>query len=541
MGIITGGIIAKLYAKEYAEPVKSIELTSQHVSYANGDPGSWHVTKSAKWIEQNRARITFDVDTIAQASSDADLDIVMVVDDSGSMEGDKIELVKRDSIELIESVLADTNNRIGLVGFNSEATKLSVLTSDKDVLIRQVSNLTAIGGTNYYGAFLKAEDVLSGYEKQSGRELILLFLTDGLPNEQNPNEIAEYRALKAAYPYMTINAIQYEMGSDILGSIRDISDNQFVADMDSLNNVLFEAAIAPHTYESFTLMDRIDNNYWNVGSIDDISATVGEVMLSYDGETPVVTWNVVDLLRSGQSAQLTIDITLRDNSLVGSGDYLPTNDGEEISTRLPNILDEDVYSELTPVLRTSYKVAYEPNLPSACDSYEGTLPAEQSYPPLSVVEKSSDYLSCDGYIFVGWDIAEGDPKVINDDYFRIQEDDIVLRATWTKLSISKSMNGAVIDGATAVLDVGTNINVAMKVLSGQENAVFDSTNSTIKAVRAAVSMSSMQQRSATVISSPDSPISIYAWYDDADNAIYVYTDADEIRKCKMLFAVLAHL
>ena len=145
----------------------------------------------------------------------AHTDIVMVLDNSGSMSGNKIAQVKHDATELIESVLSDSNNRIGLVSFNSTATKLSNLTNDKDSLLSLVNQLEATNNTNYYSGFLKAEEVLEGYTKQDDRELILLFLTDGYPNEQTPNEIPEYQALKAKYPYMTINGIQYSLNCAI--------------------------------------------------------------------------------------------------------------------------------------------------------------------------------------------------------------------------------------------------------------------------------------------------------------------------------------
>ena len=93
-------------------------------------------------------------------------------------------------------------------------------------------------------------------------------------NEQTPNEIPEYQALKAKYPYMTINGIQYEMGNEILDPIKDVSENQFIANMDSLNNVLFEASIAPYVYNNFTLVDYINDEYWDVDSIDNIEATI---------------------------------------------------------------------------------------------------------------------------------------------------------------------------------------------------------------------------------------------------------------------------
>ena len=530
IGILIGTMAAKnVLASHYTEVIKSVELTSQHTNYSNSEPGSWHITKSAKWIEQGKARITFDVDTVAKLADSIHTDIVMVLDNSGSMSGDKIAQVKHDATELIESVLSDSNNRIGLVSFNSDAAKLSNLTSDKTTLIDLVNGLDTPGCTNYYDGFLKAEEILEGYAKQEDRELILLFLTDGYPNEQTPNEIPEYQALKAKYPYMTINAIQYEMGDEVLDPIKQISDNQFIANINSLGNVLFEASISPYTYENFTLTDYINNEYWDVDSVDEIEASIGEANLTHEGTVPVVTWVMNEVLRSGRSARLTIDVTLKNAGEIEDETLLPTNDHEIIQSQLPETTNENISSDLTPVLKSSYKVSYEANLPNDCGLYGGTLPVEQTYSPLSIVQKSSNVLTCDGYNFAGWVVAEGDPKNINDDYFKILEDDVVLRAIWSKVSISKSMDGEVKEEVTAVLNTGRNINVALKKLSGQTSANYSTNNTTITAVKPASTMSSVQQANASTISASNSPVPIYAWFDDTDGTIYIYFEADKIK------------
>ncbi len=526
--VFGGLMIRSAMAAPYTEVIKSVELTSQHASYANNTPGSWNVEKSATWIAPGKARITFDVDTIAKVADNVHLDLVLVIDNSGSMSGDKIAQVKHDATELIESVLSDNNNRIGLVSFGSSASRLSNLTADKTTLTDLINGLTPAGSTNYYGGFKKAEEVLEGYQKQSGRELIMLFLTDGYPNEKSPNEIAEYRLLKSMYPYMTINGIQYEMGDEALDPIKAVTDNQFIANRSSLNNVLFEASIAPYVYSNFSLVDYINDEYWDVDSVGGIEATIGETSLTHDGNTPVVTWTMNEVLASGHSVQLTIDVTLKNAGAIAEGTFLPTNGHETIQSSLPETPDESITSELTPVLKSSYKVTYEENLPSTCSIYDGTLPAEQSYLPLSVVEKSSNTISCNGYNFNGWEIADGNPKILNDDYFKIMNDDVILRAAWTKPSISKSMDGEVNEEVTAVLDTGQNINVALKRLSGQSSVTYTADNTIIKAVKTATSMSAVQQASASIISSANSPVPVYAWFDDVDGTIYIYSDADKI-------------
>ena len=87
-------------------------------------------------------------------------------------------------------------------------------------MINEINNLQVRDSTNYYNAFLKVDELLQGYQKQDNREVVMMFLTDGYPYEGNPNQVTEYKYLKEAYPYLTVNAIQYEMGDTIINQLR---------------------------------------------------------------------------------------------------------------------------------------------------------------------------------------------------------------------------------------------------------------------------------------------------------------------------------
>ena len=218
------GLITPSFA--VSTPISSITITSQNTSYENKEPGSWQVEKSGKWIEKGIAEVKFNVSSVLM-SEDPDIDIIFVLDISGSMKGEKLERVKQDTIELLESLLSNGENRAALITFDTESQIVSGLTNDKDLLTQEVNNILATGTTNYYQALVNVDTILKDYEKEENREMIVLFLTDGYPNEDTPNQIAQYRYLKSEYPYITINGVQYEMGSSILDPIKEISDNQF--------------------------------------------------------------------------------------------------------------------------------------------------------------------------------------------------------------------------------------------------------------------------------------------------------------------------
>ena len=349
------------------------------------------------------------------------------------MSGEKLDKAKEDAKDLVSTVLSDTHNKIALITFESDSTIESNLTSDKNSLINKIDNLSTTGNTNYYQALLNVDTVLNNYQKQSGRDLVALFMTDGYPNEKTPNEVGVYELLKDKYPYMAINGVQYEMGTDIIDEIKNVTDNQWVADKDSLNNVLFEASIAPIAYENFKIEDYIDSSF-EVVSSDDIKVSFGTVTLTTENGLQKVTWNLGSKYVTGSTYQMTIDLKLKSTYNNQAGFY-PTNDHEIITSKLPDESTNTNNSTNTPVLKNTYTVTYDPNSPDElCNlsSYED----EETHFIYQNVNKKTTELTCSGYIFKGWVIED-------EDVFIVPEKDITIRGTWTKISMNKHMDGTV--------------------------------------------------------------------------------------------------
>ncbi len=414
------------------KPVPKVTFKSQNLNYDKKEPGSFKVDKSAKWIGEDKAKITIDVESIMKESSQAK-DIIFVLDISGSMEGDKLNQVKKDTTDLATAVLSNPRNRVALITFDSIAERVSGFTSKKDEFLQKLNNLSVRGATNYKAGFDEARKLLEGYKKEEGKDLVLLFLTDGFPNEETPNEVAIYNELRQTFQYISINAVQYEMGDQIQDPIKAISERQFPADMKGLNNVLFEAGANPIIYDNFVITDYISKHF--KGNPTKIKASQGEAKLEGDK----VTWNL-GTYRLGTKATLEIEL-----EHVGTREeFYKTNKGIDIKTTFEKQKDDQISSK-TPILKGLYKVVYEANDPNGC-TVKG-LEKTRSHRPFEKIALVKGNATCDGYLFQGYKLIT-DAKYINEDYIEMPEKDVIFRATWTKSKINKGMQGKVAKDAS---------------------------------------------------------------------------------------------
>ena len=425
-----------VFAKE--EPVKSITIESENLSYEENKPGSYKITKQAEWIGKGKARITFQVDTKELLKENINTDTILIIDTSGSMTGDKLDKVKSDSIDLINKLLENTSNRVSMIEFNTNATTISDFTNNASELNDKINNLQATGGTSYYQALVKLDELLKTYQKEENKEVTVLFFIGSLPNMNTPNEVGQYKYLKSEYPYLNINGIQYEMGDKVLDEIESISDNQFIADMNTLNNVLIDALSLSEMYNDFEVTDYINTEHFNIEDKNAITTSTGKFTL--DKANGKITWNL-DGLSSGTSATMTIDIYLK-NEYINNPNLYKTNTKEEVTSEIKGI-KEDISKTDTPILSNGFTVIYDENAPEGC-SVEGAIPDTKDYSTFNPVKIENVTLTCGGYEFQGWEVVNKENvSMIGNNHFVSDGNDIKLRAIWSKVSLKKSMDGTV--------------------------------------------------------------------------------------------------
>ncbi|MBR2786997.1 MAG: VWA domain-containing protein, partial [Clostridia bacterium] len=126
---------------EEGQAVDSISMETEGYAEENGTPASWHLDKSAEWTDIDKARITFDVDSVMKDVEGNNKDVLLVLDISGSMSGNKLAKVQSDSVELVEYLLSDSNNNVGLIVYDDVADTITGFTNNSSELVSQINSM----------------------------------------------------------------------------------------------------------------------------------------------------------------------------------------------------------------------------------------------------------------------------------------------------------------------------------------------------------------------------------------------------------------
>lgn len=134
------------------------------------------------------------------------LAMVLVIDKSGSMGGERIELAKDAAKAAVE--LLGPRDSVGILTFDGDSYWTSELraASDKGYLINQISTIEASGGTNMYPAMEQAYEAL---QRATAKLKHCIVLTDGI---SSPGDF-EGLAGEMAASRMTVSTVAMGQGS----------------------------------------------------------------------------------------------------------------------------------------------------------------------------------------------------------------------------------------------------------------------------------------------------------------------------------------
>ncbi len=135
------------------------------------------------------------------------LGMILVIDKSGSMGGEKIELAKDAAKSAVE--LLGASDRVGVIAFDGQSYWVSELhpCSDKAYVLERISTLEAGGGTNMYPAM---EDAFVALQAAPAKLKHCIVLTDGI---SAPGDFEGLTAMMAA-DRITVTTVAVGNGAD---------------------------------------------------------------------------------------------------------------------------------------------------------------------------------------------------------------------------------------------------------------------------------------------------------------------------------------
>jgi uncharacterized protein YegL len=248
------------------------------------------------------------------------VDIMLVLDRSGSMSGTPLTNLKAAANKLVD-LIEDTNaslppsvtvfSRVGVVSFETNATLNQALTSDLDDVRGAINglvtgNLTAIGdGINL------AQAQLAGSEP--ARPKVMVVVTDG-QNNAGANPVTAATNAKGAgteifvIGFGNVNAGQLAaIASDPDSDYLFISPDVDGGDLDAAFEALGEALIQP-AGTGITVVDTVNPNF----AVSNAVASKGNVAVAGN----VLTWTIDEL--GTENATLTYDVTHDDTKPGGN-------------------------------------------------------------------------------------------------------------------------------------------------------------------------------------------------------------------------------
>lgn len=115
------------------------------------------------------------------------LDVVLVLDSSGSM-GDynKLTDLKAAARDLVNTLMTDGTNQVGVVEFGTNVKRTHKLTTNKNNVNRFINRMSADGGTNIQQAIESANTILKDGKRNDAQQIVII-LTDGVPTFFNYN------------------------------------------------------------------------------------------------------------------------------------------------------------------------------------------------------------------------------------------------------------------------------------------------------------------------------------------------------------------
>jgi VWFA-related protein len=175
-------------------------------------------------IFDNKTEIEdFTVEKIGEGSDSLERSIGIVLDVSGSMQGDRINIAKSASASFVNRL--NDYEQAELVAFDSTPSLVQPFTTDKQALIQGINGLIADGQTNITDALTFEMENL---KNQDGHKVLFIF-SDGEDNQFSQVE-SRSRVIDMANQYgISIFAVGFGAGYETLAEVAYETGGEFIA------------------------------------------------------------------------------------------------------------------------------------------------------------------------------------------------------------------------------------------------------------------------------------------------------------------------
>lgn len=217
----------------------------------------------------------YTLDWFKNYNFDANRDVVMVLDTSGSMSGEPLDQTRIAANNFIKTVLDESQANIGLVDYNSGATVDCEFSSNATKLHDVVNSLECGGGTDIESGLNAAATMLSSGKAE---KKIIVLMSDGCANEGKcDQELIDYASTlksKGIYIYTLgfFNALSESEKTSAQVVMDGIASEGCHYEVDDANNLVY-------------FFDDIANQINGTRYIYVKIACPVDVTVKYDGET----------------------------------------------------------------------------------------------------------------------------------------------------------------------------------------------------------------------------------------------------------------
>ena len=518
-------VLVALVAGSTASIVHITQAMNIYTAGGQSITGVYEITTESRWIDYATARIDVRLKSDIQKSQNA-RDVLYLVNNSRSMV-DTLELTQEKLGEAMGDLLSEGDNRAAIMTFNTKTELLTDFTNDASTLGSALNSIETSGHTDMAAALNGVRNFLDNYQRNINRDLIVVLISNALPDYGEDSGALAYYLLKRDYPFVNVAAVQYQMYPGRV--LAPYSDRQYFAseneqiekyemeDQDEYGFAIKRAQNSPTIFDSLNITEAIDTDNFEIKSI---ASTFGTI----NTEGNQVIWNAAGA-ESGSSIKAQIIVKLKDSAIATeAAEYhlaTPLAGSFRIGNKDGNeTLGDDVS------LHGFSTVEYEVYPTYATVKGEPALPEPTKYLAYSAVPIAETTLYLDARDFVGFTPVSDSLVYSNRDYFVMDDNDVIVRPVWNRAKAVSASDGKTFMASTSYMNTSTAFTNKAMVLAGAtenpSNYALKYYDYTIKHyLRASELPEDFVPNTGNTITYNTSSPPVYIWIDG--DTLYYYT------------------